>query len=344
MTNRPEPLVPAQVDLRDFQFMPMDVRRLLTSETWVLGDGEEKAAAVTLWLESWHQVPAGSLPSSDRMLAHLSQSKKWAKVKEHALRGWVLCSDDRRYHAVVCEKVLEAWIEKLAASLSGAAGNAKRWGVDVDLTGIRAQFIQAVELLRQLAPQSRSLKKKVVAVILAGSGPESPPDAAKGSPPESPPDRKGQGQGQGIEEKEKPPRTATTGEGGDLAGHEPTQAGLVCRALRRAGIGDVNPGHPTLQALLDAGATEAEFLGAVDAATGKEKPFAYVLGVVEGQRKRAAEMAKGLHRGPMPAAPADDRKARQLATAGLMTGAVRAQPQQEFVDVDARVIPPRKLG
>jgi len=29
----PPPLVPAHVDLRDFGFMPLDVRRLLTSET-----------------------------------------------------------------------------------------------------------------------------------------------------------------------------------------------------------------------------------------------------------------------------------------------------------------------
>jgi len=35
--TRPAPLVPAEVDLRDFAFMPLDVRRLLTSETWVLG-------------------------------------------------------------------------------------------------------------------------------------------------------------------------------------------------------------------------------------------------------------------------------------------------------------------
>lgn len=66
------PLISPEVDLRDFAFIPVEVRRLLTSETWLAANGDEKAAAVTLWLESWHQVPAGSLPDNDRMLAVLS--------------------------------------------------------------------------------------------------------------------------------------------------------------------------------------------------------------------------------------------------------------------------------
>ncbi len=197
-----EPLVPKDVDLRDFAFMPLDVRRLLTSETWILGNGDERAAAMTLWLESWHQVPAGSLPNNDRMLAHLSQCPKWSRVREHALRGWEDGGDGRLYHPVVCEKALEAWIEKLSNSLSGASGNAKRWGVDVDLSGIREQFSTAVDMLRSIAPQSRALKKKIVATILSVSPPDSPRDShgvsPPDSPPPSPPDRKGQGQGQGL--------------------------------------------------------------------------------------------------------------------------------------------------
>lgn len=197
----PAPLVPAEVDLRGFKFMPIDVQRLLKSETWALGTGDERAAAMALWLEAWHQVPAGSLPNNDRMLKKLADTDKWPRVRQQALRGWVECSDGRLYHPVTCEKVLEAWIEKLANSISGAVGNAKRWNVGIDTRALRAQFITAVEMLRAIAPQSESLKKKVVAVILAGSPPESPPDPSDASPPESPPesggDRKGQGQGQG---------------------------------------------------------------------------------------------------------------------------------------------------
>jgi len=109
------PLISPEVDLRDFAFIPVEVRRLLTSETWLAANGDEKAAAVTLWLESWHQVPAGSLPDNDRMLAVLSQAGgKWRRVKEAALRGWVKCSDGRLYHPVVCEKAISAWGHKQA--------------------------------------------------------------------------------------------------------------------------------------------------------------------------------------------------------------------------------------
>ena len=86
--------------------MPIDVRRLLASETWVLATGDERSAAMCLWLESWHQIPAASLPDNPRMLAHLAQCTKWPKVQQQALRGWINCSDGRLYHPVVAEKAL----------------------------------------------------------------------------------------------------------------------------------------------------------------------------------------------------------------------------------------------
>lgn len=123
------PLVPVEVDLRDFAFMPLEIRRLLSSETWILGTHEEKCAALCLWGESWFQVPAASLPDNDRILAHLSQAgNRWQKVKGHAMRGWILCEDGRWYHPVVAEKALEAWAKHRKASSRGKAGAAKRWG------------------------------------------------------------------------------------------------------------------------------------------------------------------------------------------------------------------------
>lgn len=89
---------------------------------------------------------------------------------------------------------------------------------------------------------------------------------------------------------------------GGVSGFTPTPAGVICKALRQAGIADTNPGHPDLIVLLEAGATEAEFLGAVPAALDKGHAFAYVLGTVKRQRTEAAKTAKGLHVGPMPRA------------------------------------------
>lgn len=105
----PAPPVPPDADLRQFRIFGIDVQRLLNSETWVLATGDEAKAAMTLWLQAFHQIPAGSLPANDRMLAYLSMSgPAWEAVRDHALRGWELHADGRLYHPVVTEKVLDA--------------------------------------------------------------------------------------------------------------------------------------------------------------------------------------------------------------------------------------------
>lgn len=123
-----EPLTPPDCDLRGYPWMPIDCTRLLTSETWMLGSAEEKVASFTLWAKSWHQVPCASLPDNDRMLSALSEAGiRWAKVRNHALRGWVKCSDGRLYHPVVAEKANEAWASALAQKArTEAARIAKR--------------------------------------------------------------------------------------------------------------------------------------------------------------------------------------------------------------------------
>ena len=109
----PEPLVPADVDLSGMSYMPLEISRLLNSDLFVLSTGDEFKAALSLWCKSWQQVPAGSLPNNDRILAHLSGTfQKWSKVKAIALQGWILCSDGRFYHHVVAEKALAAWEQR----------------------------------------------------------------------------------------------------------------------------------------------------------------------------------------------------------------------------------------
>ena len=115
ITNLPEPLVPAEVDLRDFPFMPLHVAQLLDSETWLLATGDEAKAAVTLWCKAWHQKPSGSLPNDDRVLAALSGAgPKWKRVKSVALRGFVHCSDGRLYHSTIAEMARDSWASKVA--------------------------------------------------------------------------------------------------------------------------------------------------------------------------------------------------------------------------------------
>lgn len=126
MTELPEPLTPPECDLRGMPYMPLDLIRLFDSDLYALSNGDEFKAALTLWGKSFYQVPAGSLPSDDRLLEHLSGSKRWKAVREMALRGWVKCSDGRLYHKTVAEKVKEAWASRLARRERTEAARAAR--------------------------------------------------------------------------------------------------------------------------------------------------------------------------------------------------------------------------
>jgi hypothetical protein len=124
------PLVAAHVDLRDFPFMPLDVRRLRDSDLAATSSSDAFRAAVLLWCASWHQIPAASLPDDDAILANLAGYGRgdaalaaWQAVRTVALRGFVLASDGRHYHPVIAEKALDAWQRKesmAAARLSHA--------------------------------------------------------------------------------------------------------------------------------------------------------------------------------------------------------------------------------
>lgn len=112
MTELPAPLSPPDCDLRDFPFLPVDIARLFNSEFHARSNDAEWRAGVTLWLKSFHQVPAGSIPDDDIQLTRLSElgrdTKTWKKIKAVALHGWIKCSDGRLYHPVVAQKAAEA--------------------------------------------------------------------------------------------------------------------------------------------------------------------------------------------------------------------------------------------
>jgi uncharacterized protein YdaU (DUF1376 family) len=80
---------------------------------------------------------------------------------------------------------------------------------------------------------------------------------------------------------------------------QPGIAGACCKELIRLGVQGCNPHHPTLLALLSAGAAEDEFAQAARNAVARGKAsFAYVLGTVKRQREEAAKLV--LHHGRMP--------------------------------------------
>lgn len=133
MSDLPEPMVPADCDLTDFAFMPLDVARLRDSDLAANETPEACWAAVLLWSAAWHQVPAGSMPDNDAWIAKQAGyalrgriDPAWKKVRAGAMHGWVLCSDGRYHHPVVAEKARDAWDSKLMQRWRTECGRIKK--------------------------------------------------------------------------------------------------------------------------------------------------------------------------------------------------------------------------
>lgn len=158
----PEPLVPAEVDLRDFPFTPVFRARLFGSAFHARATDAEWRAGFTLWLRSWDQVPAGTLPDDDIDLCRLAELgrdlKTWRKVKSGALHGWFRCSDGRLHHSVVAEGVLEAWVRRCKSSEKGKAGARARWS-----PGMKKSIAQAM-------PEAQNATAQAMAQAMPSDG------------------------------------------------------------------------------------------------------------------------------------------------------------------------------
>lgn len=105
----PAPLVPPDTDVSLLAGFMLNVDHLLASELVAIGTPEECWAALMLWCRAWKQIPAGSLPNDERVLASFSGAgRRWPKVREVALRGFVRCTDGRLYHRFLCAEVQRA--------------------------------------------------------------------------------------------------------------------------------------------------------------------------------------------------------------------------------------------
>lgn len=117
MNDLPQPLTPADCELRNFPTMPLDIARLRRSKAWLVAKRMPEVAffMMNLWTASWHEKPAASLEDDDDVLADFAMCdpKRWKKIKAEAMRGWVKCSDGRLYHSVVAEMANAAWFKKV---------------------------------------------------------------------------------------------------------------------------------------------------------------------------------------------------------------------------------------
>jgi hypothetical protein len=116
MSAAPDPFCSVEIELQDFPSMPLDVVRLRDSDLAAVATAEEFRAGVLLWCAAWHQVPAGSIPDDERILARLAgygrDVEAWCAVAAGATHGFVKCSDGRLYHPVVCEKALQVFAKR----------------------------------------------------------------------------------------------------------------------------------------------------------------------------------------------------------------------------------------
>jgi len=284
------PLVPADVEIRDFEFMPLDVARLRDSELAANETPEACWAAVLLWCASWHQVPAASIPDDEQWIAktcgYVSRGRvdpAWKRVRPGALRGWVRCDDGRLYHPVVAEKALQAWRSKLQQRWKTECARLKKSN---QRHGTNVRLPDFDEWLSLGCPPGHAAP---VPRDTAGTSPRSPDETrSKGQ---------GEGQGQGQERANalaaRAPEPAAAQAIEDEPPVAPTRAGELSRLLRALGVRS-SPSDPNLLALADAGVSDAELADAVEAAKrakGEAPGLRYVLGVVRGRRNDATRLA-----------------------------------------------------
>jgi len=192
LTSLPAPLTPADSDLRDFPHTPLFRARLFGSSFHARATDGEWRAGVTLWLKSWDQVPAGSLPDDDIELCRLAEMardlKLWKKTKAGALRGWTLCTDGRLYHPVVAEGVntaLEAKIKQrlktakarigaLEKHLKDAKTDSEKARITEEIRKVQQTLSQGLSQTQSLDPREGEEKEKGLNSVPNGTGAKAP--------------------------------------------------------------------------------------------------------------------------------------------------------------------------
>lgn len=292
---RPAPY-PAATLSKGWRF-ELNMEQVKKSETWLRArTGMVRALLLLLWAEAWEQTPCGSLPNDDELLGLLLglEPEEFAKHKPVLLRGWWLADDGRLYHDTITERVQDMLKARAANAKRVAGHKAKKRdsgsgnALPPDRTTITDPGSYDTRTRTRTSIETEDFNSSPGASDLAD-------DSAFGDEP-PPPDA--------------PPPEAEDGAG--LPEAKGTPYGLIAKAIKEAGVMP-NAGHPTFRLLVDAGADVLEFLAFSEKAKTMRDPFAYMLGCVEGERKRAKATAGQLHRGAMPAPTASPKAQAKAA-------------------------------
>jgi hypothetical protein len=303
MNTTPKPVpYPADTRAKGWRF-ELDLEQIHQSDTWAIAAPEERPWLYMLWTTAWQQTPCGSMPSDPKLIcARLGMSPKmFAKCADTILRGWWLAEDGRLYHDTLVTRV-----EEMVARKNGERNRKAEW---------RAK---------------KEAEEKLAAANLKQQKPEFVPPLSHGT------DVGQTWDGHGTDD------TGTgTGTGlctGRLSTHSASVrdfgVGQICKAMKRAGVSDVNPGNQTLKALVEAGAQVNEFEGAAAKAASEGKGFAYALGIVKREREQAAVMAGRLHRGEMPKAETAYQRSMRERVEEIAPDIARQDPASAVQAVD----------
>lgn len=103
-----EPPYPADTRAKGWRF-ELDLERVMQSDTWALAAPELRPWLLMLWTVAWQQVPCGSMPSEEALIAARLGMKEavFKKSKTILMRGWKLANDGRLYHETITERVVE---------------------------------------------------------------------------------------------------------------------------------------------------------------------------------------------------------------------------------------------
>lgn len=311
-SSRPEPLVPADVDLRGLEYMPLLGGKLFGSDFNLDANDTEFRVAVRLWWAAWNQVPAGSLPGLDarvRNLAGLEENpSKWKKVRERVLHGFFECTDGRLYHKVLAQQALIAW-EKRAESIAERDNEAERQ------RRVRAERKRLFEELRGVGvtpkydikmDDLRALVTEHVTRTVTPSVTVTQPAPVTVTVTQTHTAKTGRdGTGQEIQERARVDATTLralaegTTEPEDPAIGAGTRYGLAARAMRQKGCA-ATPGDPRLRQLVDQGASLEEFEAVGAEAAEKSKGPAWALTALINRRAEAATVQLAAAPAPPP--------------------------------------------
>ena len=280
MSGAPAPY-PADTRAKGWRF-ELDYESIMQSDTWALASEVPmcQPALLMMWLTAWAQTPCGSLPNDEMVIRAKCKIpvKDWAKLREVLMRGWWLADDGRLYHPTITKRVTEML------------------GCKQSERDRKAEYRARKEAERRLADANASKRDEFDGPDLSHGTNTGQTRTGHGK------DDTGTGTGTGLYSSNPLPGPPVDNFSKHQKPEKPkteTRCEAVCALMRQAGMPLTNPTNSTLKTLVDAGASDEEFLCATRMAVDKGAGFAYALTVVANERKRAAELATQIHKGPM---------------------------------------------